>query len=128
MPTCGGDFQGAFGLRLSLYFAHIRVVRTDGLRLADVGRDAFPASKMRRHWQQCFRRIYDRIFHQRSFCGICLRKNESASTVYSAIGHCQSAAYRTQFAGQRELSGVFIFSEFVGGDLSGGGEYAECDG
>ncbi len=83
---------------------------------------------MRRDLQQRLRRIHGCVFHQCGFGGIRFRENEGAPAVNGAIGHRQRAAYRTQFAGQREFAGVFVFAEFVGRYLPGRGENAERDG
>ena len=52
MPARCGNLKGALGLRLSLHFAHVRVMRRDALQLADKGIDQFASGKMCRHLQQ----------------------------------------------------------------------------
>lgn len=128
MSASRGNFQRTFGLRLSLHFAHVGVMRLDSLRLADKWGYQFSSGEMRRHLQQRLGGIHGGVFHQGGFGSIRLRKDESAAAVYGAIGHCQCAAYCAQFTGQREFAGIFIFSKFVGRDLPSRGEDAECNG
>ena len=127
MPACRGDLQRALGLCLPFYFAHVRIVRREGLRLADMGRDSFASGEVRRHLQQRLRRIHGCVFHQSGFGGVRLRENKSASVVNRPIGHRQRAANGSQFACQRQFTGIFVFFQFLVRDLPGGSEYAERD-
>ena len=103
-------------------------MRWYGLRLADVGLYRFPSGEVRRNLQQRLRRMHGRVLNQCGFGSIRLRQDEGAPAVRCPIGHCQRAADRAQLAGQRKFPGIFVFGEFIGGDLSGRGEYAERDG
>jgi hypothetical protein len=81
------------------------------------------------HLQQRLRRVDGGIGHQRRFVGVGHRQDEGqpAAVAPGRQRHRQRAAYRPQFARQRQLSGEFILVQAGGRNLLGRGQDAERD-
>ena len=123
----GGDFERPAGLDLAFDIGQIGVGRGVEEGFAGVRRDEGVAAQVGDHRQQAGRREDGDALYQRRFGGIYRGQDQGAPAVCGLAGQRQRAAYRAQFAGQRQLAGKFEGAELVAGNLPRGGQNAEGD-
>lgn len=95
---------------------------------AGIGAEQGMATQMRGDRQQAGGRQQVHALYQGSLGGVGGGQDQGASAAGRLPGQGQRAAYRAQFAGERELAGKLMAGQVRGRDLPGGGEDAQCDG
>ncbi len=81
--------------------------------------------------------VHREVFDQRGLGTVARRHHEGARrfaggrargvVACQAHRHGERATYRAQFAGQRQLGGIFMVVECLGRNLAAGGQDAQCD-